>query len=235
MTLVEAFEGLEPHERAAELQNLVNSLSISDARKLCETIQRSKNSFKCDVFGRLPSELSCLITQYLPLQQCFEACRVSRTWKAKLSNTSLLRQRLGSWQSAYAETDGDLASIAQNVVAYTRFSPFPCKYADRDVGFGHMSEIAYTAGCLAWLSQDTRSVEILDLQVDRSLRFNMINREQILAIALTPDTLVTLSMSAKCVIWDLRNPKVESVHRLQLESTKFDSIYALKDAVVQVV
>lgn len=201
-------------DECPRLNALVDSLTHQEIRELQSAIEQV--DFHRDIIAKLPLELNRIILQYLPLDQIFQAQRVSSTWRKILSSAQILEPLLRNWYPKFdAERNLQISSgtsaesvaaiKAEQIHAYRTGHAF--KYAryewGRDSENMELYRVAYADGIMAWVDpSDLGSVKSLDLRTGQERSFLPEGRIQIDAIAISSSMIAALG-SGKCYVWTL--------------------------------
>ena len=210
--------------RASLLDDLVGSLTHHEIRYL--QARFSKIDLRCDIFSKLPLELSQQIAQHLEIFQIYQAQRVSRQWCRILSSPDFLdRIYLRPWFADKYKTPGPdeglPPSLARSLKAQ-QIDAFRCGRPQR-VGraenlpmsllpVGDWKDdtlvrlgvyIDYAGGIIAYTHSGHRYVFLKCLRTGVAIPFAIPNGEVMGIFAMSISTLAVITTTGNGYAWDL--------------------------------
>ena len=194
------------------LEGLVKTLTHQQIRELQSAIEEI--DLHCDIITKLPLEISQLILRYLPLDQIFQARRVSSDWKQLLSAAQTVEFLMRDWYPQPGiESDlhipadlsaEDVASLkAEHIDAYRtgnafKYAKLECEDLSQSID---SNRVAYADGMMAWVDEtDPECVRVLDLKTRQEWSFLPENRPHINTIAISSRMAVLLGRSGCYVL-----------------------------------
>ncbi|KAL6714371.1 hypothetical protein ACLMJK_007794 [Lecanora helva] len=237
--LADRFRQIPDSESQREaLRGLIEALTHHQIRHLRFLID--KVDLHCDLIAKLPVEIKCLILQYLPLYQCYQARRVSRAWYDILTSPSIQEAVLRSWSlsSATSFSTPDEKAECIDALHNGKASSLSIHYLDcYQDPLGAFSKAAYSAGRFAWIDKkDERMLYSLDIRTGLRTCFTIEDRCTLSNVAISPAMIAATGLGGRCHIWTL--PQLESrsfnmpsarVHKLLLAGDSVAIVLALKD------
>ena len=207
------------------LKSLVGALPYLQFRELQDWMEAT--CFKLDVVGKLPLELSHVITQYLPLREIFAAQRVSHQWSRiftsfqTLQNLQPLMQHwygdnVTTWGQTLHVPDGlsstaKTALMAEHMEAYRTGKAFSYRTREWNVQspeFAAMS-VAYADGVLAWIDSDAGKFHAFHIESGLERSFGpIINQDIPTYIAVSASVIAVTTVSDECYVWNLAGTEV---------------------------
>ncbi|CAF9905921.1 hypothetical protein IMSHALPRED_004018 [Imshaugia aleurites] len=210
--------------RASLLDDLVASLTHHEIRYL--QARFSKIDLRCDIFSKLPLELSQQIAQHLEIFQIFQAQRVSRQWCRILSSPDFLdRIYLRPWFAEKYKTPGPDEGLppslarslkAQQIDAFRCGRPqrvacaqslpmhliCPDSWDDKTrVRLG--GSLGYAAGIFAYTFPKRRYIRLKNLKTGAAINLAIPNKEIVGLFAISASTLAVITTTGNGYAWDL--------------------------------